>query len=80
MPTISFRVTEEENNLIEAEAKKTSSTKTDYCKKLVLNHEVVNITSHQTINKLIDLWQEMEDKKVSPNILEKLKNIILESR
>lgn len=80
MPTISFRVSEEENSLIKKEASKTSSTKTDYCKKLVLNHEVVNITTHQTINKLIDLWQEMEAKKVSADILDKLKIIILECK
>ncbi len=77
---INFRVTEEEREYIENNANKTSVSLTDYCKRLVLNHEVVNITSHQTINKLIDLWQEMEAKKVSPDILEKLKNIILESR
>jgi hypothetical protein len=79
MPTISFRLSEEENLSIEKEAKKTSSTKTDYCKKLVLGHEVVNITPYQTIDKLIDLWEELDKQNLEKKYLDKLKAIILEA-
>lgn len=79
MPTISFRVTEEENSQIEKEAAKTSATKTDYCKKLVLGNKVKNITAYQTIDKLIILWQELKNENVKQEILDKLKAIILEA-
>jgi len=79
MPTISFRVSEEENASIEKEAKKTSSTKTDFCKRLVLGHEVNNITAYQTIDKLIALWQELQKENTKQEILDKLKAIILEN-
>lgn len=78
MPTISFRVTEEENTSIEQQSKKTSSTKTDYCKRLVLGHEVKNITAYQTIDKLIALWQELQKENTKQELLDKLKAIILE--
>jgi len=78
MPTISFRVTEQENKIIEKEAGKTSSTKTDFCKKLILGYEVVNITPYQTINKLIDFWEELQKEDIKQEILDKLKAIILE--
>ena len=79
MPTISFRVSEEENKQIEKEAKKTSSTKTDYCKRLVLGNEVKNITAYQTIEKLINLWEELEQQNINKISLDKLKDIILEA-
>jgi hypothetical protein len=79
MPIINFRITEEEQKKLKEKAAKTNSTMTDMCKRLVLGYEVENITSVKTIQALIELWQEMSDKKISQDILDKLKKIILEA-
>jgi len=77
MPQINFRITEQEKESLQKNADKTSSTLTDYCKKLILGYEVENITPEQTIEQLIELWEDMQSKNIPQNILDKLKQIIL---
>jgi len=79
MPQINFRLTEEEKEELKEKAAKTSSSLSDFCKKLILGYEVVNITPYQTIDKLINLWSELEEKNIDKQSLAKLKNIILEA-
>ena len=80
MPQINFRITEQEKESLQKSADKTSSTLSDYCKKLILGYEVENITQEHTISALIELWEQMQAKGIQQEIIDQLKQIILECK
>jgi Tfp pilus assembly pilus retraction ATPase PilT len=77
MKQLNIKLRDEEREEIYINAKKTNSTVTDYCKSLILGHEIENTITAQTVDRLIEFWKELQKTNISEELLEKLKQIIL---
>jgi hypothetical protein len=76
MKQLNIKLTKEEELIIYTNAKKTNQTLTDYCKRLILGYEVINITNEQAIISLIAYWQKLQSMNIDERLLEELKQII----